>query len=61
MCWEAKSCGVQIPEGTDLPNTRDSTYWTLAAQDVERKNIRIQGNLNFNVKFHLDLSLLTVL
>ena len=48
-------------EGRDLPITCDSTYWTLAAQDVDRKNIRIQGNLNFNVKFHLDLSLLTVL
>ena len=46
---------------TDLQTTCDSTYWTLAAQDVDRKNIRRQGNLNFNVKFHLDLSLLTVL
>ena len=61
MCWEAKLCGVQIQEGTDLPTTCDSTYWTLAAQDVDRKNTRILGNLNFNVKFHLDLSLLTVL
>ena len=46
---------------TDLPTTCDSTYWTLAAQDVDRKNTRILGNLNFNVKFYLDLSLLTVL
>ena len=60
MYWEGKLCGVQIQEGTDLPTTCDSTYWILAAQDVERKNIKIQGNLNFNVKFHLDLSLLTV-
>ena len=61
MCSEAKLFGEQIQEGTDLPTACDSTYWTLAAQDVERKNIRIQGNLNFNVKFHLDLSFLTVL
>ena len=63
MCWEAKLCGrgVQIQVGTYLPTKCDSTYWTLAAQDVERKNIKIQGNLNFNVKFHLDLSLQTVL
>ena len=46
--------------GTDLPTKCDSTYWTFAEQDVERKNIKIQGNLNFNVKFHLDLSLQTV-